>query len=72
VSFLINIFVFFGYIPSNGSPASYDSFLLICFYLCIFLFSFDCAGSSLLCGLFCSCVMGGRGLFSSCGAWASH
>ena len=35
VSFLISIFVFFGYIPSNGSPASYDSFFNI-YYLFIY------------------------------------
>ena len=33
VSFLNSIFVFFGYIPSNGSPASYDGFFLILFLL---------------------------------------
>ena len=38
VSFLISIFVFFGYIPSNGSPASCDSFFNIYFYLFIYLF----------------------------------
>ena len=36
----------------------------------IYLFIFDCAGSSLLCGLFSSC--GDRGLLSSWGAQASR
>ena len=31
---------------------------------------FDCAGSSLLCGLFCNCE--GLGLLSSCGLRPSH
>ena len=38
--------------------------IIICF---IYLFSFGCAGSSLLCWLFCSC--GERGLLSSCSVW---
>ena len=36
----------------------------------IYLLTFGCAGSSLLCGLFSSC--GDWGLLSSCSAWASH
>ena len=41
-------------------------------FLCnfIYLFTFGCIGSSLLCGLFSSCDE--QGLLSSCGAWASH
>ena len=37
---------------------------------CIYLFSFGCAGSLLLCRLLSSC--GKQGLLSSCDAWGSH
>ena len=40
------------------------------FFFNFYLFSFGCAGSSLLHGLFCSC--GKQGLVSGCSAWACH
>ena len=45
---------------------NHKTFMLITFLKIIF----DCAGSSLLHGLFSSC--GQWGLLSSCGTWASH
>ena len=46
---------------------SLSSFLFLKF---LFIYLFDCAGSSLLLGLFSSC--GEWGLLPSCVAWASH
>ena len=43
---------------------------LFIFYFYLFIFTFGWAGSWLLCGLFSS--FRGRGLFSSCGAWAPN
>ena len=44
------------------------SFLFFSLYNCIYLFTFGCAGSSLLCRLFSSC--GKQGPLSGCGAVA--
>ena len=48
------------------SHFSHDAFVL----LIVILFSFGCAESSLLFGLFSSC--GEQGPLSSCSAWTSH
>ena len=47
-----------------------DSVKNFFFILCIYLFMFGCAESSLLCGIFSSC--GKQGLLSGCCECASH
>ena len=47
---------------------SREHFIYFLIFICLFIFG--CAGSSLLCRLFFSCVE--QGIVSSYGAWASH